>query len=356
MSRIARHPDLLVWWNSDGPVVRNLESGLTLSGNAASIEVLAVFDRPREIREAAKRLPFCDVAEVRGRVQLLRRHGFLISEVAARRQRSRIATWKENVASALHHSASRDLRYVRPGPAAERLARELAADRRPALSKSYPARVRKKLGGSVPSRAELEPTLEARRTVRAFRRHPVSLGDLAAIVSGTWGRTGTNDMGIFGSLMTKTSPSAGSLHPIECYVLAWNVRGLVPGLYHYDVNGNDLRRLRRGGFRAEAVHAASGQSWVGRAAFLCMMTAVFPRSLWKYQDEVTYRTLFLDAGHLAQTFCLLATARGLGPFTTAALQDSYIEKLIGLDGVKEFPVYLCGAGVPRSPARRRSPR
>jgi len=49
---------------------------------------------------------------------------------------------------------------------------------------------------------------------------------------------------------------------------------------------------------------------------------------------------------LAQTFSLLATSRGLGPFTTAAIQDTFLEKLIGLDGVKEFPVYLCGAGVP----------
>ena len=144
--------------------------------------------------------------------------------------------------------------------------------------------------------------------------------------------------------MTKTSPSAGSLHPIECYVLAWNVEGLAPGLYHFDVGAGDLRRLRRGRLRAQAVRAASGQAWVGRAAFLCIMTAVFGRSLWKYQDEVTYRTLFLDAGHLAQTFCLLAASRGLGPFTTAAIQDSYIETLLGLDGASEFPVYLCGAG------------
>ena len=151
--------------------------------------------------------------------------------------------------------------------------------------------------------------------------------------------------------MTKTSPSAGSLHPIECYVLAWNVEGLAPGLYHFDVGAGDLRRLRRGRFRAQAVRAASGQTWVGRAAFLCIMTAVVGRSLWKYQDEVTYRTLFLDAGHLAQTFCLLATSRGLGPFTTAAIQDSDIERLLGLDGTSEFPVYLCGAG---QPAKRRS--
>jgi SagB-type dehydrogenase family enzyme len=94
------------------------------------------------------------------------------------------------------------------------------------------------------------------------------------------------------------------------------------------------------------VRAASGQTLVGRAGFLCVMTAVFGRSLWKYDDEVTDRTLFLDAGHLAKTFCLFATARGLGPFTTAAIQDSFIEKFLGIDGTKEFPVYLCGAGVP----------
>jgi SagB-type dehydrogenase family enzyme len=91
------------------------------------------------------------------------------------------------------------------------------------------------------------------------------------------------------------------------------------------------------------------------------MTAVFDRLLWKYPFENAYRILWLDAGHLGQTFCLLATALGLGPFVTAALQDSRIEKLLGIDGVKEFPVYLCGAGVPRvplisAPARRLSPR
>ena len=72
---------------------------------------------------------------------------------------------------------------------------------------------------------------------------------------------------------------------------------------------------------------------------------MFTRSLWKYQSENAYRILWLDRGHLAQTFCLLATARGLGPYTTAALQDSFLEEFLGVDGVREFPVYLCGAGV-----------
>src|SRR5262249_59775057 len=137
----------------------------------------------------------------------------------------------------------------------------------------------------------LGQVLAARRTVREFARRPVRLEDLAAIVRGTWGRSGWFDGGGFGRFLLKTSPSAGSLHRIECYVLAWNVSGLPAGLYHYDVASDELRRLRSGDLRSEAVKVASGQRWVGRAAFLCVMTAVFERTLWKYQIESAYRVL-----------------------------------------------------------------
>jgi SagB-type dehydrogenase family enzyme len=339
LPKIARHPDLVAWWNEDGPVVRNLESGVTLAGDRLAMEVLASF-------ESARAPTAHEPPRVRGKIRLLRRLGFLLPEAEARRKMSRIAAWKENIASALHHAASKDLRYVPQGRAAEKFARERLPARRPALAKSYRSGARVRLPAASRPAAGLDETLVSRRTVREFSRRPVPLADLAAIVGGTFGRTGTHDAGLFGTLLTKSSPSAGSLHPIECYVIAWNVQGLVPGLYHYDVGSGDLRRLRRGRFRAKAVRAASGQAWIGRAAFLCVMTAVIGRSLWKYRDEVTYRTLFLDAGHLAQTLCLLATARGLGAFTTAAIQDTFIEELLGLDGATEFPVYVCGAGVP----------
>ena len=193
------------------------------------------------------------------------------------------------------------------------------------------------------SGADFDAVLHRRRTVREFAREPVELADLAAAIGETWRRTGWIDTE-FGLFATKTSPSAGALHPIECYVLSWSVRGLPKGLYHYDVVADELRRLRSGDMRAAAIRAASGQKWVGKAAFLCVLTAVFKRSLWKYKLENAYRDVWLDAGHLAQTFCLVATSRGLGPFTTVALQDSFIEALIGIDGIEEFPVYLCGAG------------
>jgi nitroreductase len=55
--------------------------------------------------------------------------------------------------------------------------------------------------------------------------------------------------------------------------------------------------------------------------------------------------VLLDAGHLCQTFLLVATSLGLAPFCTAALADSAIERDLRIDGVNESVIYACGVGV-----------
>ena len=354
MDRLVRNPDLLISWSEEELFVEDLHSGEVFSVSPETILLLDSFEGPRTPSAVADSLPDYDRQSVLRSIGRFRRLGLLIPEREGRRRLSRIKAWKQNLASARYHLASRDIRYVSSPAAIDHvLQSRLAAERPPPKFKHYRgAKGRQLPVGPGPEKATvLEQVLAARRTVRKFARTPVRLEDLAAIVRGTWGRSGWLDAGEFGRLPLKSSPSAGCLHPIECYVLAWNVSGLPAGLYHYDVASDSLRRLRSGDQRAAAVRAASGQRWVGRAGFLCVMTAVFERTLWKYQIESAYRVLWLDAGHLAQTFCLLTTSRGLGPFTTAAIQDTFVENLIGLDGVREFPVYLCGAGVPATPSR-----
>jgi SagB-type dehydrogenase family enzyme len=73
------------------------------------------------------------------------------------------------------------------------------------------------------------------------------------------------------------------------------------------------------------------------------MTAVFRRTMWKYHHARAYRVVLLDAGHLCQTFCLVATWLGLAPFCTAALKDTLIEKDLGIDGIREFGAVRCGS-------------
>ena len=74
------------------------------------------------------------------------------------------------------------------------------------------------------------------------------------------------------------------------------------------------------------------------------MTAVFARQMWRYPYARAYRAVLLDAGHLCQTFCLLATARKLAPFCTMALADSVIERDLEIDGVQEAVIYAAGVG------------
>jgi len=83
------------------------------------------------------------------------------------------------------------------------------------------------------------------------------------------------------------------------------------------------------------------------------MTAVFPRTMWKYDFPRAYRVVLLDAGHLCQTFCLVATWLGLAPFCTAALKDTLIEGDLGIDGIRESVLYIAGLGVPATSVRAR---
>jgi len=74
------------------------------------------------------------------------------------------------------------------------------------------------------------------------------------------------------------------------------------------------------------------------------MTAVVERERWKYDSPRAYRAMLLDAGHLCQTFCLVATALDLAPFCSMALADSIVERDAGLDGVREIALYAAGVG------------
>jgi SagB-type dehydrogenase family enzyme len=332
--------------------IRDLAQKREILASPEIVSLLSAFDVARTPAEAAAILRDYQPRSVDRGIRRLKALGLLRTAEDAATRGSLLAAWNQNLASAQYHVACRDARVLVGNREIGRyMRRRVASEPAPALLKRYPRGARVPLsedGPRPPDAASFDRVLHARRTVRRFSRAPAALTDLAALLRGTWGRTGEKRDAFLGRVVTKTSPSAGALHPIECYVLAWNVAGLAPGLYHYEVAGNELRRLKRKD-RAEArriaIRCASGQRWVGGAAFLCVMTAVFGRTLWKYQVESAYRVLWLEAGHLAQTFALLATARGLGPFGLDGLQDSFVERQIGLDGIREFPVYLCGAGV-----------
>lgn len=348
-------PRVVAYWMDGRLTIEEFGRHRRVFAEPVALEVLHKFRRPRDPRSVAHSFPDYTPASVRRSVGQLRRAGFLLraSDGGRRKaQRQPTAVWPNAFSAVYYHFANRDLPYASTGVEYVRfLQRRLDEAPQPRLFKSYRGARRIDLArdGKRPEDMTLTESLQRRRTVREFLPRRLSFPRFARLIQGTWGQTGWLDAGILGRVVAKTSPSAGARHPTECYLLVWRVDRVSPGLYHYNVKSNCLEGLRRGDFRSEILRFVSGCDWIRDAAFLCIMTAVAGRLFWKYPSGGAYRLFFLDAGHLGQTFTLLATALGLGAFTTAAFQHSRIEKLLSLDGVSEFPLYLCGAGVPAQP-------
>jgi SagB-type dehydrogenase family enzyme len=354
--RYVRSPNVTAYWEGNRFLLEEYRYGTRVEAKPIILELLDAFSLPTKVSEVARRFPDYTSSSVRKQVENLRRLHLL--EAAAKRQSviDVAQRWRGAYAAAHYHFVTRDLAYITNRRKQLRFAERLKArEPAPSLYKVYRFKPRRELGPASRIEMPLQDALLSRRTIRRFRDLPATARDVASILSGTWGQTGWIDTPVLGKLVAKSSPSGGARHPIECYLIAWNVRSLEKGLYHYNVRDNVLELLKRGDFREVAVAISSGHQWIRKAAFLCVMTAIADRTFWKYRNSKAYSIFLLDAGHLGQTFMLLTTAVGLGGFTTAAIQHSQAEAFIGLDGVSEFPVYLCGAGVPatRQPKNRR---
>jgi SagB-type dehydrogenase family enzyme len=186
--------------------------------------------------------------------------------------------------------------------------------------------------------------LLGRRTWRNFSMEPVPLSDIATLLQLTWGVQKRGIVDGQGKVVLKTSPSGGARHPIEAYLLAVRVDGLKSGVYHYDADQHELVDLKRPMSASVAERLLGNQDYYHDAAAVVVMTAVVERCFWKYPQGRGYRSILLDAGHLSQTFCLTATALQLAPFCTMAFVEQDLEKVLRIDGVNEFAVFVTGVG------------
>jgi SagB-type dehydrogenase family enzyme len=191
---------------------------------------------------------------------------------------------------------------------------------------------------------QLEAVLKARRSWRQFAGSAIPREALGTLLDLTCRVQRWGDVPGQGRVALKTSPSAGARHPVEAYVLAWNVEGLEPGAYHYDAADGVLVDLRRPVTGEEVGRLIAHQAHYAAAGAIVALAAVFEREMWKYPFARAYRAVLIDAGHLGQTFCLVATELGLAPFCTMAFFETPLEALVGIDGRRESILYVVGVG------------
>jgi SagB-type dehydrogenase family enzyme len=191
---------------------------------------------------------------------------------------------------------------------------------------------------AFPKGVDLWKTFAQRRSKRNFLPEPLSLNDLNVLL---WSSQGiTADMGDY---QLRTAPSSGALYPIETYLVVNAVKGLVPGVYHLDVENWCLEGIRLGDFRAAGHTALRGQSMTEHAAVNVIWTAVMERCRAKYYERA-YRYVWWDSAAVMENFLLAATGLGLGACAMGSWYDDLVHKLLEIDGTAHFSTLTASVG------------
>lgn len=183
------------------------------------------------------------------------------------------------------------------------------------------------------STTPVEKALQERRSIRDYKKQPITLSDLSQLL---WAAQGVSGAG------KRTAPSAGALYPLEVSVVAGNVTGVPAGIYSYDPRKHELIRTKEGDTRAELSAAALGQSPIKNAPAVLVLSAVYERVTVKY-GERGIRYVHMEAGHAAQNVYLQAVSLNIGTVVMGAFQDEEVRIVLHLPE-RVQPLYIMPIG------------
>jgi len=176
----------------------------------------------------------------------------------------------------------------------------------------------------------VEETLHQRRSIRDYQKGSLSLGEVSQLL---WSGAGRN-------LYRRTTPSAGATYPLEVYLVAGEVEGIEPGLYHYSSSRHSLERMKEEDIRKRLCRAALEQRMIERAPVSLIIAADSKRTTGHYGQR-GMRYVHMEAGHAGQNISLQAVALNLGTVMIGAFDDQQVKEILG---IKEDPLYVIPAG------------
>jgi SagB-type dehydrogenase family enzyme len=149
-----------------------------------------------------------------------------------------------------------------------------------------------------------------------------------------------------GGFRARSVPSADGLHPLEAYVLAMEVEGVPPGIYHFNAWLHCLEAMEPA--PADAVRsrlAACLPGDAGGAAAAVAVTAT-PARICAVHGDRGHRLLLMEAGAAGHALLLGARALGLAARPEHDVYEAAVERLLGIDGLDEIAVALHLVGRP----------
>lgn len=188
------------------------------------------------------------------------------------------------------------------------------------------------------ARMSLDEAILRRVSGRRFGGRPLAPEELSALLFLA------NGVRASGGESHRNAPSSGNLGSVEIFPVVLDVRGVDPGVYHFDSVAHDMALLKPGSFREWLRNRVFYQLEFADAAVALVLTSAVGRLGQKYGLRA-YRLGLLDVGHVSENIYLVGTALGLQTCATAGFIDDELDAALGLDGldVASMLVLLIGA-------------
>ena len=132
----------------------------------------------------------------------------------------------------------------------------------------------------------------------------------------------------------RTSPSAGGLYPAEIYLISRGTQTIPPGLYNYQARQHALMHYWESDVWTGLQNACFWHPALEGTQLALVVTTVFERSAWRYQDRA-YRRVLLDSGHLLGNIELAGSMQDFRPHLITGFADRSVNDLLYLDDQQE---------------------
>jgi len=182
------------------------------------------------------------------------------------------------------------------------------------------------------SPTSVEGALLERRSVREYRKDSLAIEEISQLL---WAA-----QGITAKWGGRTAPSAGALYPLEIYLVTGEVKGLKPGLYHYDPGKHVISLKKDEDLRKKLTQASLYQDEILKAPVTLIITAVYERTQKKYGKR-GIRYVHMEVGSVGENIYLQAQSLNLGTVFIGAFEDDEVKKVLG---IKEEPLGIMPVG------------
>jgi SagB-type dehydrogenase family enzyme len=194
---------------------------------------------------------------------------------------------------------------------------------------------------------EIERLLSLRRTNRFSSKKKLSKNQLFRILF--WGAGITNR-----KFELRAYPSAGARYPLEIYIIVFDVKGIIPGVYHFNPLKNALVLLWEECYQSEIYDFIAKATtstnvipdWIPtkeiqieKPLSLIVITNIEKRTISKYGKKGKTFPI-LEAGYLSQNLLLLISKYGFHGVPLGIQWDiKLFQKILEVDPKNELPLH-----------------